>query len=102
MFAIVATSGRQYRVEPGATITVDRMDAEVGDTVTLEQVLMVSDKKVKVGSPTVKGANITAKVLAHGRGDKVVAFKYHPRSRYRRRVGFRASHTTLEIVDIKA
>ncbi len=102
MFAIVATSGKQYRVEPGASIVVDRMGAEVGDTITLEEVLLVSGDDTKVGTPTVAGAKITAKVVDHHKGDKVIAFKYRPRGRYRRRVGFRHSHTTLEIVSIDA
>ena len=102
MFAIVETSGKQYRVEPGASIVVDRMGADVGDTVTLERVLLVSGDDTQVGTPTVGGAKVTAKVVDHHKGDKVIAFKYRPRQRYRRRVGFRHSHTTLEIVSIDA
>jgi large subunit ribosomal protein L21 len=102
MFAIVETSGKQYRVEPGASIVVDRMGADVGDTVTLERVLLVSGDDTQVGTPTVSGAKVTAKVVDHHKGDKVIAFKYRPRQRYRRRVGFRHSHTTLEIVSIDA
>ncbi len=102
MFAIVETSGKQYRVEPGASIVVDRMGADVGDTVTLERVLLVSGDDTKVGSPTVSGAKVTAKVVDHHKGDKVISFKYTRRARYRRRVGFRHSHTTLEILSIDA
>lgn len=102
MYAIVATSGKQYRVEKGATITVDHVDAEVGATITLDQVLLVGGDEVKVGSPNVKGAKVTAKVVGHELGDKVVTFKYKRRNRSRVRKGFRASLTTLEITDIKA
>lgn len=101
MFAIVETSGKQYRVSEGDVITVDRMEAEEGSEVELDRVLLVSGKSVKVGAPTVKGAKVTAKVTGHPRGDKVVAFKFKRRQRYRRRVGFRHSHTTLEITKIK-
>lgn len=101
MFAIVETSGKQYRVQKGDTITVDRMDAEEGSSITLERVMLIADDGVKVGSPTVDGASVTATVTGHPRGDKVVAFKFKRRQRYRRRVGFRHSHTTLEITDIK-
>ena len=101
MFAIVETSGKQYRVEMGGTITVDRMDAEEGAEIVLDRVLLVANDGVTVGSPTVAGATVTAKVTGHPRGDKVVAFKFRRRSRYRRRVGFRHSYTTLEITDIK-
>jgi len=102
MFAIVETSGKQYRVEPGASIVVDRMGADVGDTITLERVLLVSGDDTKVGTPTIGGAKVTAKVVDHHKGEKVIAYKYRPRQRYRRRVGFRHSHTTLEIVSIDA
>ena len=100
MFAIVETSGKQYRVAAGETITVDRMQADVGDTVTLDRVLLVSGDDTRVGAPIVDGATVTAKVTDHPRGDKVITFKYRARKRYRRRVGFRHSHTTLEIVSI--
>jgi large subunit ribosomal protein L21 len=102
MFAIVETSGRQFKIEPGATITVDRMDVEVGSTITLDRVLLISDGKLKVGQPTIDGAKVTAKVLDHPKGDKVIAFRYRRRHRTRRRVGFRASLTTLEILGIEA
>ena len=101
MFAIVETSGKQYRVEKGATITVDRMDAEEGAEVTLDRVLLLADDGVKVGAPVIEGASVTAKVVSHPRGEKVVTFKFRRRHRTRRRVGFRHSHTTLEITDIK-
>ena len=102
MFAIVETSGKQYRVEPGAQITIDRLNAEEGATITLDKVLLVGGDGVKVGAPHVEGATVQAKVVEHTRGDKVVAFKYRRRHRYRRRVGFRHSHTTLEILAIEA
>lgn len=102
MFAIVETSGKQYRVEPGGSIVVDRVAADVGATITLDQVLMVSGDSTKVGSPTVSGASVTAKVVDHFKGDKTITFKYRRTRRYRRRVGFRHSHTTLEIVSIDA
>ena len=102
MYAIVQTSGKQYRVEEGCTITVDRVDIEEGKTITLDQVLLVGGDGVKVGSPTVKGAKVTAKVAGHHKGDKTITFKFRRRQRTRRRVGFRPSLTTLEITKIKA
>jgi large subunit ribosomal protein L21 len=102
MFAVVETSGKQYRVEPGARIVVDRMAADEGATITLDRVLLISGGDVKVGTPVVTGAKVTAKVVSHDLGDKVMTFKYVPKRRYRRRVGFRARHTTLEIVSIDA
>lgn len=102
MFAIIETSGKQYRVEPGATIVVDRIDAEEGAEITLDRVLLVSGDQTTVGTPTVAGAAVQAKVVDHHLGDKVITFKYARRHRTRRKVGFRHSHTTLEIVGIQA
>ena len=102
MYAIVATSGRQYRVEMGGFITVDRLDADVGTEITLDQVLIVSGDETRVGTPTVDGASVTARVVGHDKGEKVVTVKYKKRKRSRVRRGFRASLTTLEITDIQA
>ena len=101
MYAIVETSGRQYRVAQGDSILVDHLAADVGSTVPLDRVLMVHGDAVKVGAPTVAGASVTAKVLEHPRGEKVRSFKYVRTRRYRRRHGYRHSHTRLEILEIK-
>ena len=100
MFAIVQNSGKQYRVEPGEQIVVDRLQGDEGSTISLDQVLLIGGDGIKVGAPTVDGASVEARIVEHFRGDKVVAFKYKRRQRYRRRVGFRHSHTRLEIVNI--
>jgi large subunit ribosomal protein L21 len=102
MFAIVETGGKQYRVAKGDTIVVDNIDAEDGTKITIDRVLLVAGKDVKVGTPTVDGAKVTAKVVDHHKGKKIITFKYRPRNRMRRRVGYRHSHTTLEITGIKA
>lgn len=101
MYAIVETSGKQYRVAQGDSILVDRMQAEVGSTVTLDRVLLVHGDAVKVGAPTVAGAKVTAKVLEHPRGEKLRSFKYVRTRRYRRRHGYRHDHTRLEITGIE-
>ena len=101
MFAVVEACGKQYRVEPGEVITVDRLAAEVGSSITLDKVLLVADKTVKVGAPTVKGAAVTAKVVEHIRGEKAVTFKYRRRQRRKRHVGYRSSLTSLEITGIE-
>lgn len=102
MYAIVATSGRQFRVVPGETIDVDRLQADEGAEVVLDQVLLIGGEGVQVGSPTVPGATVKAKVVKHFKGDKVTTFKYRRRQRTRRKVGFRAAKTTLEILAIEA
>ena len=100
MFAIVQTSGKQYRVAAGETIRVDHVDADVGATITLDRVLMLVGDDTVVGAPTVPGASISARVVEHFQGDKVITFKYMRTRRFRRRVGYRHSHTTLEILSI--
>ncbi len=100
MYAIIEASGKQYRVAKGETIRVDLLDAEIGATIQIDRVLMIGGDAVLLGSPTVPGANVTARVVAHPRGPKVTSLKYIRTRRFRRRHGFRASHTTLEILDI--
>jgi large subunit ribosomal protein L21 len=100
MYAIVETSGKQYRVAVGETITVDRMAADVGSEITLDRVLLVHGDAVQIGTPTVAGARVTAKVVDHPRGEKLRSFKYLRTRRYRRRHGYRHSHTRLEITGI--
>ena len=101
MYAIVETSGKQYRVAQGDTILVDHMAAEVGSTVTLDRVLLLHGDSIQVGAPTVAGATVTAKVLEHPRGEKLKSFKYVRTRRYRRRHGYRHHHTRLEITGIQ-
>ena len=100
MYAIIDNNGRQVRVSAGETIEVDRMDAEVGAEITFDRVLLVGGDEVKVGEPLVAGATVKAKVVSHDRGPKVIAVKYRRRKRSRTKRGFRASLTTLEILDI--
>ena len=102
MYAIVATSGKQYRVEAGTKITVDRIEAEEGSTIELDQVLLVGGDATTIGAPTVPGAKVTAKVAKHELGDKRMTFKFLHRRRHRRKVGYRPRFTTLEIVAIHA
>lgn len=104
MYAVIKTGGKQYKVKEGETLKVEKLDAEPGKTVDLE-VLMVADeggKDVKVGTPTLDGAKVTAKVLEQGRAKKVEVVKYKPKSRYTRRNGHRQPFTKIEISSIKA
>jgi large subunit ribosomal protein L21 len=103
MYAVVKNGSRQYRVTKGATVVVDRLEGDVGSKLVMDEVLLVgSAGDVKVGAPTVKGAKVHAKVISHELGDKLEGFKYRPRKRYRKRMGFRASTSTIEITSIKA
>jgi len=101
-FVIVEQGGKQYRTSEGDTIEVDRLPNEVGDALTLETVLLLVDKKkVKIGTPSIKGANVQAKVLDHFKGRKILVFKYRPRQRYRVKSGHRQQYTRLLIESIE-
>jgi large subunit ribosomal protein L21 len=104
MYAIVETGGKQYQVEAGQIVDVERLQAEIGDVVELDQVLLVSgddgDDEVQVGQPRVEGARVRATVLRQDRGRKVIVFKYKPKERYRRKAGHRQSYTRLRIDEI--
>jgi len=102
MYAIVKTGGKQYRVQPGQTIDVEKLPATVGDSVTLDRVLLVSDgEKVTVGKPMVEGATVLATVVREGKARKVIIFKFLPRHRYRRKKGHRQYFTRLKIDSIE-
>lgn len=102
MYAIVKTGGKQYRVQPGQTINVEKLPALVGDSVALDDVLLVADgEKVTIGTPTVEGASVMATVTGQSKARKVVIFKYLPRHRYRRKKGHRQHFTRLKIDSIE-
>ena len=101
MYAIIKTGGKQYRVQSGEQLRVEALPADVGATVSIEQVLLVGNGEgVKVGAPFVSGAKVTATVLSHGRGDKVRIFKLRRRKHYQKTQGHRQSYTELRIDDI--
>ena len=98
-YAIIRSGGKQFRVEEGATVRVPTLAKQVGETVELEA-LVVSSDGVKVGSPAVEGARVTATVLDHGRGDKIIVFKKKRRKQYKRTQGHRQNYTTVKIDSI--
>ncbi len=101
MYAVIESGGKQFRVELGTRIQVDRLDAQPGDSITLERVLLVADGDVTaIGQPVVDGASVSAEVLGQDRGEKIVVFKYKPKARTRVKTGFRSELTTLRISDI--
>ena len=102
MYAIVRTGGHQYRVAPGDTIMVEKLDAEPGASVELSDVLLVMDdnKGVQIGSPFVSGAKVLARVVGQDKGHKLIVFKFKPKKRYRRKTGHRQSLTRLSITEI--
>ena len=101
MYAIIRTGGKQYRVQSGEQLRVEAIRAEVGSTVSLEEVLLVgTGEGVKVGAPFVSGAKVKATVVSHGRGDKVRIFKLRRRKHYQKTQGHRQAYTELRIDDI--
>ena len=103
MYAIIKTGGKQYKVAEGDVITVEKLEAEEGAAVTLDQVLtVVKEDGVVVGKPVVEGAKVTAKVEAQGKDKKILVFKYKAKSNYRKRQGHRQPFTKVVIEKIEA
>lgn len=103
MYAVIKTGGKQYRVSAGEKIKVEQIPADVGTEISLDQVLMVGEgESIKVGTPLVTGASVTAKVVAHGRHAKIKIFKMRRRKHYQKHQGHRQNYTELEISGISA
>ncbi len=101
MYAVIKTGGKQYRVAQGDRLRVEKLPGNVGDTVTLGEVLLVgAGDGVKVGAPLVGGAKVEAKIVAQDRSPKVIIFKFRRRKNYRRKTGHRQPFTALEITGI--
>ena len=102
MYALVEFLGKQYKVEKGASLKVDKIDAEPGTEVNIDTVLLISGDTVTVGSPYVQGAKVSATVESHGKDDKIVVFKYKPKKDYRRTHGHRQQYSIIKIGEISA
>ena len=102
MYAIIKTGGKQYKVEEGDVIRVEKLSAKEGEEVVLDQVLMIGDKTVKVGDPTVSGASVKATVMGEGKEKKVIVYRYKPKTGYHKKNGHRQPFTQLKIDQIIA
>lgn len=101
MYALIETGGKQYRVEKDQVLTIEKLPIEEGESVTFDKVLLVSQEgDVKVGTPYVTGAKVTGKVVKHGRGKKIIVFKYKAKKNYKRKQGHRQPFTQVVIEDI--
>jgi large subunit ribosomal protein L21 len=100
MYAIVRIGGRQYPVEVGKTVVVEKLPYEVGESVKFDEILYVGGDEPSIGQPLVDGASVKAEVIEQFKGKKVVVFKYKPKVRYRRKYGHRQTYTRLRIDDI--
>jgi large subunit ribosomal protein L21 len=102
MYAVVRTGGKQVRVAPGDAVWVERLPGGVGETIELDEVLLVGGEGVpRVGTPTVAGAKVVATIAGHGRGEKIIIFKAKRRKRYRRKLGHRQEYTQIRVEKIE-
>lgn len=102
MYAIIESCGKQYKVAEGDVVFFEKLDAEEGKKVSFDKVVLVSDdKKVEVGAPYVKGVKVEGKVVANGKGKKIIVYKYKAKKNYRRTQGHRQPYTKVEITKIK-
>ena len=98
IYAIIETGGKQYKVTPGLTIDVERLEVDEGNTIELDRVLLIADgDEVTVGTPTIDGAKVVATSRGDGKGKKLIIFKYKPKVRYRKKTGHRQLYTRLAI-----
>lgn len=102
MYAIIETGGKQIKVQEGQEITVELLRGEEGEAVTFDKVLFVGGDDSKIGTPYVEGATVTGKIVQHGRGKKIVIFKYKAKKNYRRKQGHRQPYTKVKIEKINA
>jgi len=102
MLAVIKTGGKQYVVSPGEKIKVEKIDLKEGSEITFPEVLLLEKEgEIEIGSPLVKGAQVIGKILKHGKGKKVIVFKYRPRTRYKVKKGHRQPFTEIEITKIE-
>ena len=101
MYAVIRTGGKQYRVYEGDILNVEKLDVQEGATVEFDEVLALSgDDGLKVGTPVLEGAKVDAQVLKHGKGKKIIVFKYKPKKNYRKKQGHRQPYTQIRITRI--
>ena len=102
MYAVIESCGKQYKVAQGDVVFFEKLDTEEGKKVSFDKVVLVSEEgKVQIGNPYVKGAKVEGKVVAHGKGKKIIVFKMKPKKNYRRKQGHRQPYTKVEITEIK-
>jgi len=101
MYAVIRTGGKQYRVEPGDALRVEKLPAEVGAAVSFDALLVADGDKVDVGRPTLAGVKVEGEVVRHGRGKKIIVFKLRRRKNYRKKQGHRQAFTEVKVLGIK-
>ena len=97
-FAIIQTGGKQYKVSSGAKLKIEKLNVQTGDSVVFDKILLTADgEDIKIGMPYIEGAKIEGKVLKQGRGKKKIVFRYHSKTRYRKKKGHRQDYTEVKI-----
>ncbi|MBQ3573624.1 MAG: 50S ribosomal protein L21 [Clostridia bacterium] len=102
MYAIIETGGKQYKVQQGDVVFIEKLNVEAGETVTFDKVLVVGGDDLKVGAPYVDGATVSANVVKNGKDKKIIVYKYKPKKGYHKKQGHRQPYTKVEITAINA
>lgn len=102
MYAVIKTGGKQYKVSEGDLMKVEKLAGEVGETIELSEILMVGGEEVKIGTPLLSGAKVTAKIMEQGKDKKILVFRSKRRKTYRKKYGHRQPITRLKITGIEA
>ena len=102
MYAVIETGGKQYKVAQGDVVFIEKLNAEAGETVTFDKVLVVGGDDIKVGAPYVSGASVSATVAKQGKAKKIIVYKYKPKKGYHKKQGHRQPYTKVEITAINA
>jgi large subunit ribosomal protein L21 len=102
MYAVIKTGGKQYKVEKGTTVRVEKLEGDPGTKLSFDEVLLADGEKVQIGAPVVSGAKVAAEIVAQEKGDKLIVFKFRRRKAYRRKNGHRQSYTAIKVTDIQA
>jgi large subunit ribosomal protein L21 len=100
MYAIIKTGGKQYRVEEGDEIFVEKLEGEAGDVITFDEVLALGDDELRIGTPFVEGASVSGRIVKQGKAKKIIVFKYKAKKGYRRKQGHRQPYTKIQIDSI--
>ncbi len=100
MYAIIVTGGKQYKVEVGSEIMVEKLDGEIGDKVNFDILMIADGSDIEIGKPVLSGVSAKGEVLEHGKGKKVIVFKYKPKKDYRKKQGHRQPYTKVKILSI--
>jgi len=103
MLAVIRTGGKQYLVSPGQKIKIEKINKKEGSEIIFNEVLLLEkNKKIEIGTPLIRGAKVLGKIIRHGKGKKIIIFKYKAKTRYKKKAGHRQPFTEVEIIKIES